>query len=97
MQMEATLTSKGQLTLPKPARDQLGLTTGSTFEVRVTRSGDIVLSPIRCNPLSIAGMLKQPRAQAVAAHEVDKTVGEHLVEMDERIRKTGRSSPPGEE
>ncbi len=94
--MEATLTSKGQLTLPKPARDQLGLTTGSTFEVRVTRSGDIVLSPIRCNPLAIAGILKAPGMQAAAA-DVDKTVGEHLVEMDERIRKTGRSSLPGEE
>jgi antitoxin PrlF len=93
--VEATLTSKGQLTLPKPARDQLGLTTGSTFEVRITPSGDIVLSPIRCNPLSIVGILKQPGQRAMTAQEMDKTVSDHLVDMDERIRTTGRSSKPG--
>lgn len=29
--MEATLTSKGRLTLPKPARDALGLESGAIF------------------------------------------------------------------
>ncbi len=95
--MEATLTSKGQLTLPKPARDQLGLTTGSTFEVRITPSGDIVLSPIRCSPLSIAGILKRPGQQAITARGMDQTIGDHLAGMDERIRTTGRSSKPDSE
>lgn len=95
--MEATLTSKGQLTLPKPARDQLGLTTGSTFEVRITKGGDIVLSPIRCNPMSIAGILKQAQQRAMTVQEMDKAIGEHLVDMDERIRSTGGSSKPGDE
>jgi antitoxin PrlF len=95
--MEATLTSKGQLTLPKPARDQLGLTTGSTFEVRITKTGDIVLSPIRCNPMSIAGILKRPQQRAMTTQEMDKAIGEHLVDMDERIRSTGGSSKPGDE
>jgi antitoxin PrlF len=95
--MEATLTSKGQLTLPKAARDQLGLITGSTFEVRITKTGDIVLSPIRCNPMSIAGILKRPQQRAMTTQEMDKAIGEHLVDMDERIRTTGGSSKPGDE
>lgn len=39
--MLATLTSKGQLTLSKAARDALGLKTGQRFEVDVSDAGDL--------------------------------------------------------
>lgn len=94
--MEATLTSKGQLTLPKPARDALGLTAGTMFKVKVNHAGSITLTPIHARPLSIAGLLKSAHGRPMNVREADKAIGEHMAEMDERIRTTGRSSAPGE-
>ena len=95
--MEATLTSKGQLTLPKPARDSLGLVAGAVLTVRVTKAGAITLTPVVTNPLSIAGLLKErpSRRKAVSPSDADP-VGAHLADMDERIKTTGRSLSPGD-
>ncbi|MGB3544187.1 AbrB/MazE/SpoVT family DNA-binding domain-containing protein, partial [Rubrivirga sp.] len=37
------ISSKGQLTVPKPVRDYLGLEAGSSVEFEVTADGDVVL------------------------------------------------------
>lgn len=41
--MATTLTSKGQVTIPKQVRDALGLTPGSEIEFSVNRDGEVVL------------------------------------------------------
>jgi antitoxin PrlF len=43
--MMTTLTSKGQITLPKPLRDRLGLKAGAQVDFVVNTSGEIVLKP----------------------------------------------------
>ena len=40
--MKAKITSKGQLTLPKPLRDKLGLKTGDNVIIRETSEGYIL-------------------------------------------------------
>ena len=42
--MATTLTSKGQVTIPKPVRDLLGITTGSAVEFRLTPEGQVLLT-----------------------------------------------------
>jgi antitoxin PrlF len=44
--MPYTLTPKGQVTVPKPIRDALGLTAGSQVEFAVNPQGDVVLRPV---------------------------------------------------
>ena len=51
--MRATLTSKGQLTLPKSARETLGLKAGQRFLVKISKAGGLLLTPERVDPLSI--------------------------------------------
>jgi antitoxin PrlF len=41
--MSTTLTVKGQVTIPKPIRDALGLTPGSAVDFAVNRDGQVVL------------------------------------------------------
>jgi antitoxin PrlF len=43
--MSTTVTSKGQVTIPKAVRDLLGLTSGSKVDFRVGTNGEIVLKP----------------------------------------------------
>ena len=45
--MATTLTSKGQVTIPKRIRDALQLLTGSAVEFSVNADGDVVLQPAR--------------------------------------------------
>lgn len=41
--MSTTLTIKGQVTIPKPIRDALGLTPGTAVDFAVNREGQVVL------------------------------------------------------
>jgi AbrB family looped-hinge helix DNA binding protein len=41
--MATTVTSKGQVTIPKKVRDLLGIAPGSTVEFELNPSGDVVL------------------------------------------------------
>jgi antitoxin PrlF len=43
--MSTTITSKGQVTVPKRVRDYLGLKTGSSVEFERLPTGEIVLRP----------------------------------------------------
>lgn len=44
--MATILTTKGQVTIPKPVRDRLGLKPGSAVEFRLDPDGRVVLVPV---------------------------------------------------
>lgn len=48
--MPATVTTKGQVTIPKPVRDLLGLIPGSKVDFRRNAAGDVVLKPAGKKP-----------------------------------------------
>jgi AbrB family looped-hinge helix DNA binding protein len=52
-----TLTSKGQITLPKEIREQLGLKAGVKFECYVDRDGQVVLVPLTVKLEDLVGIL----------------------------------------
>lgn len=48
--MATTLTSKGQVTIPKPIRDALNLAPGSRVDFAVNADGDIVIRKVGTRP-----------------------------------------------
>ncbi|EWY41563.1 AbrB family transcriptional regulator [Skermanella stibiiresistens SB22] len=42
--MATTVTTKGQVTIPKPIRDRLGIGPGSAVEFEIARDGRVVLA-----------------------------------------------------
>lgn len=48
--MATTLTSKGQVTIPKQIRDALNLAPGSSVEFAVNREGEVVIHRIGARP-----------------------------------------------
>ncbi|MEP7041942.1 MAG: AbrB/MazE/SpoVT family DNA-binding domain-containing protein [Dokdonella sp.] len=54
--MNTTLTSKGQLVIPKPIRDALHLKSGTTLSV-TTDGGRIVLEPVSSKRQSLSDWL----------------------------------------
>ena len=48
--MATTVTSKGQVTIPKPVRDRLGIGPGSTVEFRLAADGRVTLTKAGARP-----------------------------------------------
>ena len=79
MKATATLTSKGQITIPKVVRRLLGLQTGDTLEFDVAK-GKVNLRAARPKRVS-AGILKPhlPKGwKAPAVEEMDDGIARHL-------------------
>ncbi len=81
----ATMTSKGQLTIPKDVRDELNLKAGTRLYVQV-RNGEVVAMPKNRPVSDLFGSLGMPPAgRGATLEEFDEAIGRHLAEDDERI------------
>ena len=60
--MSTTVTAKGQVTIPKPVRDLLGITPGSHVEFRRAADGSVVL--MRADESRPASRFARLRGQA---------------------------------
>ena len=80
-----TMTSKGQLTIPKDVRDELALTPGTRFFVTI-RDGEVIALPKNRRIGDLAGFLGTP-AQGVGAslQDLDDAVGQAVAQDDARI------------
>lgn len=82
-----TMTSKGQLTIPKDVRDELALTPGTKFFVTV-RDGKVVALPKNRRIADLAGILgKPPKGAGSSLEEIDDAIGQALAEDDDRIKR----------
>jgi antitoxin PrlF len=67
--LQATLTSKGQITLPKALRDALGLTAGD--KVLFTAEGDVFrLARVSRDAREIKGLFAGRRAKALTVAQI---------------------------
>lgn len=83
--MDATITSKGQMTLPKAIRDELGLKAGDRVKIFLRPNGGIVLMPTR--PVTdLKGILKYD-GPPVSIEEMDEAIAEACVERDCRSQE----------
>ena len=92
--MLATLTSKGQLTVPKPIRDKLQLDAGTKLDFSIQPDGTISARPLKRSVASIFGLLHRPGQPAVSVEQMDQGIGEYLAAKHERILRTGTSEIP---
>lgn len=82
-----TMTSKGQLTIPKDVRDRLDLKPGTRFYVTVL-DGHVVALPKTVRLADLAGMLGEPpRGAGATLEEIDAAIGRAIGEDDERTRR----------
>jgi AbrB family looped-hinge helix DNA binding protein len=76
--MFATLTSKGQLTLPKEIRDRLNLDAGAILDFRIEADNTITARHVLPDARRIRGLLKSPYAAPMTIKEMDEAVARHL-------------------
>ena len=62
--MSTTLTVKGQVTIPKPIRDAMGLTPGTSIDFAVNRNGEVVLQKADSGKATRKAKLQPDRFEA---------------------------------
>lgn len=92
--MLATLTSKGQVTLPKEIRDALKLSAGAKLDFSLQPDGSVSVRPMKNSVSSLFGILKRPGQKAFSIEDEKAAVGRALAEKHDRILREA-ALPPG--
>ncbi|MGV3548539.1 AbrB/MazE/SpoVT family DNA-binding domain-containing protein [Rhizobium sp.] len=87
-----TMTSKGQLTIPKDVRERLNLAPGTRFFV-TERDGLVVARPKNKKLADLAGMLgRPPSGISLTVEAIREAVADAIAEDDDRIKKEWKDS-----
>lgn len=76
--MQAKLTAKGQVTIPKEIRDRLGLKPGDRVKFFIDAHGTAVMLPMR--PASVLRGIVKHRGKPVTIEEMDEAVLDAVAE-----------------
>ena len=74
----ATITTKGQVTIPKSVRDSLMLSTGDKIEFVVTDKREALIRPISKKVDEIFGILYKAGRKTVSVEEMDTTIRQKM-------------------
>ncbi|MEA2238697.1 MAG: antitoxin PrlF [Thermoanaerobaculia bacterium] len=70
----ATLTTKGQVTIPKSVRDLLRIEAGDQIDFLVTEQGDVYVRGLNVDVRELRGMLKKNRRSSVSVDEMNAAI-----------------------
>jgi antitoxin PrlF len=85
-----TLTSKGQITLPKEVREHFHLAEGDRLEFVIRSDGEVHVRPVTGSYRDLLGMLRRPGRPSPSDEMLEEELTRSLVEDDERIRRGGK-------
>ena len=85
--MLATITSKGQVTVPKNIRDQLNIQAGTQLDFTLNNDGTISVRPLNRTALSIVGILKRPGQKVVTIEQMNDAIAEAASERYQQATK----------
>jgi len=92
--MLPTVTSKGQITLPKGIRERLHLRAGDKVEFLVLEDGRVELIPVTAPVTRLKGMVPTPK-KPVTLEEMDATIKNKLTEQPLSLNPVTRRSNRG--
>jgi AbrB family looped-hinge helix DNA binding protein len=70
----ATITTKGQITIPKAIRDSLMLSAGDKIEFVVIDKREALIRPVSKKVDEVFGMLHKPDRKAISVEEMNKKI-----------------------
>jgi AbrB family looped-hinge helix DNA binding protein len=73
-----TVTTKGQVTIPKAVRDELGLKEGDRVAFRVLEDGTVIVEPETIDLSELRGVFK-PKKKGVSIADMDEAIREKAV------------------
>ena len=76
--MQATMTSKGQVTVPKAVRDRLHLGPGDKIEFLVDQDGTVRVIPVTASVRELKGMVPKPN-RVVSLDDMEQAIADGAV------------------
>jgi antitoxin PrlF len=70
----STVTSKGQITLPKEVREKLHLQAGSRVDFVIEPSGRVIVKPLDSDFRSLRGMIRSKRKRPISIAEMNEAI-----------------------
>ena len=70
----STVTSKGQITLPKQIREHLHVVPGDRIDFVVKDNGQVVVRPARSRLKQLRGMLRDRNRKSVSVDQMDAAI-----------------------
>ena len=77
----ATISTKGQVTIPMPIRKSLQLQSGDRVAFDLQEDGLVVMRIVSRKARQVYGMLHQPDQPSVSVEEMDAAVAQHITEQ----------------
>ena len=74
----ATLTTKGQVTIPKQIRETLKLHTGDKIEIIVTKNREAIIRPISKKVDDVFSKLYDPARKAVSVDSMNDAISNRM-------------------
>ena len=71
---KATITSKGQVTIPKDIRHILKIGPGDHIDFIISEEGEVLISPRTCDFRSLKGFFYKKGRKAATLDEMDKAI-----------------------
>ena len=71
--MQATITSKGQITVPKSIRDRLHLKPGDKIDFVLEEDGGLRVTPVTASVTQLKGMVPRP-GFPVSVEQMDEAI-----------------------
>jgi AbrB family looped-hinge helix DNA binding protein len=88
----ATLSSKGQITIPQEVRQRLGLKTGDRVEFMYQPDGNVTLKTKKIPFEQLRGIIKSKRRKPLTQREIDNAIASAVTEKYFRVLRQGRSN-----
>lgn len=74
----ATITSKGQITIPKKIRDRLGLHAGDAVSFVLDEAGRVTMQPVSLRATELKGMLRRKGRRTVSIAQMNAAIARRL-------------------
>ena len=75
---QATMTSKGQFTLPREIREKLGLKPGDNIDFSLPSPHELLGKPLKRDILSLSGMLHRPGRKPVSIRKMNEAMRRYV-------------------
>ena len=84
---EVTVTSKGQITIPKEIREKMKLQAGDKIIFQTDAEGELKIKKSNVSIKDRAGSLrKYGRSKSVSIEEMDEAIKQRAVELDKKTK-----------
>ena len=74
----ATVTTKGQITIPKEIRERLGVETGDRVNFLVQDDGTVIVEPVTAHVRDLGGLLHRPRQRPVSIKGMEEGIARRM-------------------